>query len=265
MRSSGSHKRGTTHQAASNGCCASRSVHQGIRSLQRVDFSAQRRLMEDHSGGIRSCSNLMSAMPVARGSHQVRKSLEPPAALAPLLKIIAAGTVNEKDVGLRSLRRVVEHAAVRGDAEFKERFVQPDLILQGNKTAALIGGDRGGLRVECVQAKVTVGCAIVKHARMQDVLWREIVLQAEKVVSSPFLESVGAGPQLFDDTKSMLDAYGIGKPKASSFEGPGKSKSRIPVSEVRAFLNIDAGERIGGAEAPSVVTIGSFEAKDAGS
>src|SRR5215470_969285 len=119
MRSGGSRKRGTTHQAVSNGRGASRSIHQGICRLQRIDFSAQRRLMEDQASDVRSYGHLMSAVPVARGSHHVRESLEAPAALAPVLEVISAGAVDEKDVGLRPLGRIVKYAAVGGDAEFK--------------------------------------------------------------------------------------------------------------------------------------------------
>lgn len=60
----------------------------------------------------------------------------------------------------------------------------------------------------------------------------------------------------------MLKADRIGKPKTAALDGAGESETRIPVAEVDALLNVDAGRGIGGTEAPAVVAIGSFEAKN---
>src|SRR5262249_52002601 len=198
MRSSRSCKGGTPHQATRNGHRA-RVPIEHIGGLQGVDFSALRGLMECQSGNIRAQRNLMRAVPVARSSYHVRDGLQAATSLLQVLKVISGGLVDEKDVGERALRSEIEHAAVLSDAEFKECFVKPDLVFQGNKGAALIGGRRGGLRVEGVQAQVIVGGAIVEQTCVQDVLGREVVLQAEKVVSCPFFESVGARPKLFDN------------------------------------------------------------------
>src|SRR5260370_25506438 len=112
--------------------------------------------MEDQPGNIRAYSNLMCAMPVTRCRNHVRDSLQSPAALPQVLKIIAAGAVEKQDVRQRALRRVIEHAVVCGDAQLKKCFVQPDLIFERNKAAALIGSGGGGLWIERVQAEVDV-------------------------------------------------------------------------------------------------------------
>ena len=62
----------------------------------------------------------------------------------------------------------------------------------------------------------------------------------------------------------MLNADRIGKPKAAALDGAGKGKARIPVTEMDAFLNVDAGGGIGGAETPAVIAFGSFQAEDVG-
>src|SRR5437764_11591656 len=61
----------------------------------------------------------------------------------------------------------------------------------------------------------------------------------------------------------MLHADGIGKPEAATLEGTRKSKPRIPISQVDAMLNIDAGSRVGRSKAPAVISVGSLEAQDA--
>ncbi len=46
--------------------------------------------------------------------------------------------------------------------------------------------------------------------------------------------------------------------------GAGNIEARVPVAEVKPFLNVNAGDGVGGAEAPTVVTVGSFEAENVG-
>src|SRR5439155_27282349 len=102
--------------------------------------------------------------------------------------------------------------------------------------------------------------AIVEKTGMQNVLWAEVVLQAEKIISGPFGGRVGASGQLSDQGKGVLQGDRIGKPKASALDGTGQSETRIPVSQAHAVLNIDARHWIGCAEAPFVVTVRRFQA-----
>ncbi len=95
---------------------------------------------------------------------------------------------------------------------------------------------------------------------MQNVFWAEVVLQAEKIVSGPLRGRVGVIGQLSDQGKGVLQADGIGKPKTAALDGTGKSKTRIPVSQAHAVLNIDARHWIGCAEAPFVVAVRRFQA-----
>src|SRR5438270_10829918 len=106
--------------------------------------------------------------------------------------------------------------------------------------------------------------AIVENARVQDMFRRKVVLQAQEIVSGPLFVSVGVRRKLLHDAKGMLHALGIGKPKASPLDGAGKGKPRIPVSQVRAFLNVDPRSRVSRSETPAVIAIGSRKAKDAG-
>src|SRR5713226_9631663 len=116
--------------------------------------------MEQQPRDIEACSELMRAVPVARGSHYVRHGLQAVTTLAQMLEIVAARAGNEQNEGLRALRRVIEYAAVGGDSEFKKRAVKPYLIFQRNESAALIGGNRGGLWIERVQTKIAIIGAI---------------------------------------------------------------------------------------------------------
>src|SRR5690349_17339966 len=120
----------------------------------------------------------------------------------------------------------------------------PQLILQGNEATSLVGGDGGRLRVQCVQAKIRIVRAVVEKARVQNVLWRKVVLQAQEIVPGPLLECVGVRRKLLHHSKRVLHADRIGKPEAAADKRSGKSESRIPVSQVHAFLKVDAGARI---------------------
>src|SRR5207245_8959814 len=110
--------------------------------------------MEQQPRDIEARSELMRAVPVARGSHHVRHGLQAVTTLAQMLEIVAARAGNEQNAGLRALRRVIEYAAVGGGSEFKERAVTPYLILQRNESAAMTGGNRGRLWTERVQGKI---------------------------------------------------------------------------------------------------------------
>src|SRR6266571_9191878 len=215
--------------------------------------------MEQHPRDIETRSKLMRAVPVARGSHYVRHSLQAAATLAQMLEIVAAGAGNEQNEGLRALRCVIEYAAVGGGAELKERAVKPKLIFQRNESAALIGGNGGGLWIERVQAKIAIVGAIVKKTRVQNLFWRDVVLQPQKIVSGPLLKGVRARRLLLDDTESMLNGNRVGKPKAPALDWSGEREPRIPVSEVGAFLNVDARSGVGRPESPPVISVGSFE------
>src|SRR5205807_7528713 len=108
----------------------------------------------------------------------------------------------------------MQHAVIGPDSQFKERFVKPNLIFQGNETASLIPGDRSRLRVERVEAQIVVIRAIVENARVQDMFRRNVVLQAQEIVSGPWFVGVGVRSKPLYDAKSMLHAHGVEKPKA---------------------------------------------------
>src|SRR5215472_6461702 len=95
----------------------------------------------------------------------------------------------------------------------------PELILQRNEAPPLIQIDGRGLRIQGIQAKIAVACPIVEKARVQDVPGRKVVLQPKRVVSRPFLPSVGIR-QLLDYAVGVLDTDGIGKPKAPADKRP---------------------------------------------
>ena len=97
---------------------------------------------------------------------------------------------------------------------------------------------------------------------MENVLGSDVVLEAEEIVAGPVFRGVGAGGLLIDDDEGVLEADGIGEPETAALERAGEVEARIPVSQMDAFLNIDAGNGVGGAEAPAVVAVGSFEAED---
>ena len=195
--------------------------------------------------------------------QDVGHGLQTPPALAQVLKVIAARAVDEQDERLGTLWEVFKHARIRGNAELKQRFVKPQLILQGNKAAALVGGDRRGLRIERGQAEVRVAGAIVEQRRVEDVPGGKVVLQPQKIVSRPLLESVGVRRQLLYDAKGVLDTDGIGKPETAALKWTGKGEPRIPVSQMHSLLDVDAGSGIGGSKAPAVVPIESFQTQDA--
>jgi len=60
----------------------------------------------------------------------------------------------------------------------------------------------------------------------------------------------------------VLNADGIEKPEAAALDGAGESQARVPIAKVRTFLNVDAGKRIGGAEAPAIVAVRGFKTED---
>src|SRR5579864_1101991 len=62
----------------------------------------------------------------------------------------------------------------------------------------------------------------------------------------------------------MLHADGIRKPESPLLDGSGKSEPRIPVAQVNALLNVDAGTGVGRSEAPAIVTIRGLQAQNAG-
>src|SRR5258708_6040734 len=202
----------------------------------------------------------MGSMPMARCCRHARHRLQAEAALVQPLEEVAARAVDEQDVGVGVLRYVVEDSPVRGYAEFEERVVQPRLVFKRDECAAPLCVDRSRLRIERVQAQVRVPRAVIEEAGVEDVLWCHVVLQAKQVVASPFFPSVGAGGLLFDDRESVLQAEEVGKPKPPALDRSRKRKSGIPVSEVRAFLNVNTGDRIRRAKAPAVISVGSLEA-----
>src|SRR6266568_2382350 len=104
----------------------------------------------------------------------------------------------------------------------------PQLILQRNESTSLVGGDGGRLRVQRVEPKIRIVRAVVKKARVQDMFWREVVLQPQEIVSGPLLESVGIRRKLLHNPKRVLHADRIRKPETIALNGPCKSESRIP-------------------------------------
>ncbi len=60
----------------------------------------------------------------------------------------------------------------------------------------------------------------------------------------------------------MLKADGIGEPETAALNGAGEIEAWKPTAEMDAFLDINAGRGIGGAEAPAIVAVGSFEAEN---
>ena len=112
------------------------------------------------------------------------------------------------------MRSVVEHTAVSGHAQFEQRVVQPNLVLERNEIAALLGGHGGGLGIKRVQAKIVVVSSVVEIAGVQNVFRSDVVLQTDQVVSGPLFESVGIRRESPDHPEGMLDADGIGKPEA---------------------------------------------------
>lgn len=234
----------------------------GGQDIESLDFAAVSEERVGEVGYVGADGELMSAMPVARRGDHLGESLEAAAALIRALKIISCGAIDEEEVGLRALGDVIEDALVSGDANFEERVVEPDLVFERGEVAALIGGYGGGDRVEGVEAEIGDAGVVVEKAGVENVLGSEIVLEAEKIVASPLLPSVSAGGLLFNDSEDVLKADGIGKPKAAAPDGAGESEARIPVAEMEAFLKVDAGSGIGGAEAPAIVAIGSFEVED---
>src|ERR1700723_2599729 len=112
----------------------------------------------------------MSAVPVARGGGHTGGGLVAAAAPLEAPGIVARGTVDEEDEGLRALGDVVESAGVGGDAEIEEGVGEPDLIFCGGEETLLVAGDGGGNGIEGVEADVGVAGAIIEKSGVEDVL-----------------------------------------------------------------------------------------------
>ena len=204
----------------------------------------------------------MSAVPVARGGGHPCSGLEAAAFLMEALEIIARGAVDEEDEGQRTFGDEVESAVIGGDADVEERVGKPDLVFDGGEVALLVAGDSGGDGVERVEADVGFVGAIVEVGGVENVLGRDVVLEAQEIVAGPVFPGVGACGKKFDDGEGVLKADGIGEPEAAALDRAGKRETRIPVAEVDAFLDVDARNWVGGAEAPAVVAVVIFEAED---
>ena len=98
--------------------------------MKRSNLPALRRLVQDQPSGIRTHGKLVRAVPVARSRNHVRHPLKAAPALAQVLKIVSARPIDEKNIGLRALRRVLQHATVASNAQLKQRFVKPQLIFR---------------------------------------------------------------------------------------------------------------------------------------
>src|SRR5258708_9683574 len=127
----------------------------------------------------------------------------------------------------------------------------------------LVKVSRCGFRVEGIEAEALALRAVVQKTAVQNVLWAEVVLQADQIIAGPLRGSVGVIGQLPHQRKCVLQADGIRKPEAAPHDGARKSKARIPVSQAHAILNIDAGDWISRAEAPLVVAFGRFQIQNA--
>ena len=136
------------------------------------------------------------------------------------------------------------------------------MVFYGGEVALLVAGDSGGDGIESVEADVGFVGAIVEVGGVQNVLGRDVVLEAKEIVAGPVFPGVGFIGEAFDDDEGVLKADGIGEPKAAALDGTGKREARIPVAEVDAFLDVDAGNGVSGAETPAVVAVGSFEAEN---
>src|SRR4029077_13533707 len=154
-----------------------------------------------------------------------------------------------------TLREKILRLAVCRDTKVDQRVIQPNLVSHRNKRARLVQVERGGFRVQRIQAKAHVLRAVVEKSPMKNVLRTEVVLQAQEVVAGPLRRGVGVIGQLADQRKCVLQADGIRKPEAAVLDGARKRKTRIPVSQAHALLNVDAGDWIGGADAPLVVAV----------
>src|SRR5579872_3500636 len=153
------------------------------------------------------------------------------------LEIIARGAVDEEDVGLRAFGDEIERAVIGGDTEIEEGIGEVDLVFEGAEVALLVAGDGGGDGIEDVEAEVSAVGTIVEVGGMEDVLGRDVVLEAEEIVTAPIFPGVGAVGQKFDGGEGVLKADGIGKPEAAALDGAGEGKAGIPVAQMDAFLD----------------------------
>src|SRR5438309_5686024 len=90
-------------------------------------------------------------------------------------------------------------------------------------------------------------------------LWAEVVLQAQKIIAGPLRGSVCVRGQFSDQRKSVLQADRVGKPESATLDGTRKCKTRVPISQAHALLNIDAGNWIRSPKAPLVIAVGRFQ------
>src|SRR6516162_7382875 len=108
--------------------------------------------------------------------------------------------------------------------------------------------------MERVQSEIAVASDVVEKARVQQMLWGDVELQAQETIPGPLLAGVRASWLLLDDSKRVLDADRLGEPETPAHDGPRDHEPRIPVAQVRAFLNVDSWNRVRGRKTPAVVT-----------
>src|SRR5258708_16719762 len=101
-----------------------------------------------------------------------------------------------------------------------------------------------------MEAQALVLGAVVQKTAVQNVLWAEVVLQADKIIAGPLRGSVGVIGQLPHQREYVLQADGIRKPEAAPHDGARESKARIPVSQSHTILNITTWDHIGPTEPP---------------
>src|SRR5690348_11652025 len=97
---------------------------------------------------------------------------------------------------------------------------------------------------------------------MENMLGREVVLQAEEIISRPVFPSIGTGGLGFYERVSVLEACRVGEPKAAANDWSRKIETRIPVSQMEAVLSVDAGRGISRAEPPTVIAIRSLKTQN---
>src|SRR5260221_6419334 len=104
---------------------------------------------------------------------------------------------------------------------------------------------------------------VIEKAGVQNVFWCDVILQTQQVVAGPLRGGIGLAALPSDHREIVLYADRVREPQSPALNGTGKRKSRIPVSQMGFLLHVNAGDGIRGAEPPPVVSIGSFETKDA--
>src|SRR5260370_23682575 len=205
-------------------------AHECSVGAERLTHSAYGGLRIPQPRNVEASSKLMCSMPVPGYSGQTSHGLNAAAVLMQVLEIVAARAVGMQHERLGALRNVFEDATIRRDSEFEKRVPQPYLILERTECPVLFRSHRRRLRIQSIQAEVCAMRSVIEETRVQNVLWCDVVLQSQKIVSRPFHKSIGAPGLLFDDPKGMLHADRIGKPKAPLLDGSGKGQPRIPVT-----------------------------------